>query len=62
MCIRDRAHSFTQTGPFRPRNARAFGVDNLVLAGSSTTPGVGVPTVILSGALAARRITGGGVL
>ncbi|MCG7267103.1 phytoene desaturase family protein [Corynebacterium sp. ACRQJ] len=56
------AHSFTQTGPFRPRNARAFGVDNLVLAGSSTTPGVGVPTVILSGALAARRITGGGVL
>lgn len=55
------AHTFTQTGPFRPRNARAFGVENLVLAGSSTTPGVGVPTVVLSGALAARRITGAGV-
>lgn len=55
------AHTFTQTGPFRPRNAEAFGIDNLILAGSSTTPGVGVPTVILSGALAARRITGGGV-
>ncbi|HIW96650.1 MAG TPA: phytoene desaturase, partial [Candidatus Corynebacterium gallistercoris] len=55
------AHTFTQTGPFRPRNTEAFGLKNMVLAGSSTTPGVGVPTVILSGALAARRITGGGV-
>ena len=55
------AHSFSQTGPFRPRNRAAFGINNLVLAGSGTTPGVGVPTVMLSGALAARRITGGGV-
>ena len=55
------AHTFSQTGPFRPRNRAAFGIDNLVLAGSGTTPGVGVPTVMLSGALAARRITGGGV-
>ncbi|MBC2680927.1 phytoene desaturase [Corynebacterium sp. 4HC-13] len=55
------AHSFFQTGPFRPRNMNAYGLKNLVLAGSSTTPGVGVPTVLLSGALAARRITGGGV-
>ncbi|WP_295646837.1 phytoene desaturase family protein [uncultured Corynebacterium sp.] len=55
------AHTFTQTGPFRPRNRAAFGINNLVLAGTGTTPGVGVPTVILSGALAARRITGGGV-
>ncbi|MBF4553820.1 phytoene desaturase family protein [Corynebacterium suicordis] len=55
------AHSFSQTGPFRPRNTGAYGVDNLVLAGCGTTPGVGVPTVLVSGALAARRITGGGV-
>ncbi|WJY72464.1 phytoene desaturase family protein [Corynebacterium auriscanis] len=55
------AHTFSQTGPFRPRNRAAFGLNNLVLAGTGTTPGVGVPTVILSGALAARRITGGGV-
>ena len=55
------AHNFRQTGPFRPRNYPAFGIDNLVLAGCGTTPGVGIPTVLLSGALAARRITGGGV-
>ena len=52
------AHTFKQTGPFRTRNTNHFGVANLVLAGSTTTPGVGVPTVMLSGALAARRITG----
>jgi phytoene desaturase len=34
------------------------GVDNVVLAGSSTVPGVGVPTVVISGRLAADRITG----
>ena len=28
------------------------------LAGSGTTPGVGVPTVLVSGRLAAERITG----
>lgn len=55
------AHTFKQTGPFRTRNFPAYGIENLVLAGAGTTPGVGVPTVILSGALAARRITGGGV-
>ncbi|MET9801764.1 phytoene desaturase family protein [Streptomyces sp. NPDC006368] len=52
------AHTFTQTGPFRPRNL-VRGVDNVVLAGCGTTPGVGVPTVLLSGKLAAARITGG---
>lgn len=31
---------------------------NAVLAGCGTTPGVGVPTVIVSGKLAAARITG----
>ena len=51
------AHTFAQTGPFRPRNL-VRGAPNAVLAGCGTTPGVGVPTVLLSGKLAAWRITG----
>ena len=51
------AHTFGQTGPFRPANT-VRGADNAVLAGSSTVPGVGVPTAMLSGRLAADRITG----
>ncbi len=51
------AHTFAQTGPFRPANT-VRGVDNAVLAGSSTLPGVGVPTTLISGRLAADRITG----
>jgi phytoene desaturase len=51
------AHSFAQTGPFRPANT-VRGIDNAVLAGSSTVPGVGVPTAMISGRLAADRITG----
>lgn len=31
---------------------------NAVLAGCGTTPGVGVPTVLISGRLAAARVTG----
>lgn len=53
------AHTFAQTGPFRAGNL-VRSADNVVLAGSGTTPGVGVPTVLVSGKLAARRITGGG--
>ncbi|MCD9196721.1 phytoene desaturase family protein [Aeromicrobium wangtongii] len=49
------AHTFGQTGPFRPRNIWG---DNIVFAGSGTTPGVGVPMVLVSGRLAAERITG----
>jgi phytoene desaturase len=49
------AHSFFQTGPFRPRNVWG---DNVVFAGSGTQPGVGVPMVLISGRLAAERITG----
>lgn len=49
------AHIFRQTGPFRRRNV-VPGADNIVLAGSGTTPGVGVPTVLISGRLAAERI------
>lgn len=51
------AHTFAQTGPFRPANMLR-GIDNAVLAGSSTVPGVGVPTALISGRLAADRITG----
>jgi phytoene desaturase len=51
------AHTFAQTGPFRPRNlVRAAG--NVVLAGCGTTPGVGIPPVLISGRLAAARVTG----
>ena len=51
------AHTFGQTGPFRPAN-RVRGIDNVALAGSSTVPGVGVPTAIISGRLAAERLAG----
>jgi phytoene desaturase len=51
------AHSAAQTGPFRPGNLPR-GSENAVLAGSATTPGVGVPTALISGRLAADRITG----
>jgi phytoene desaturase len=51
------AHSFGQTGPFRsPTLDRRVG--NLVFCGSNAQPGVGVPMVLVSGRLAAQRITG----
>jgi phytoene desaturase len=49
------AHSFLQTGPFRPSNLWG---ENVVFTGSGTQPGVGVPMVLVSGRLAAERITG----
>lgn len=49
------AHTFRQTGPFRPANV-ARRVPGLVFVGSSTVPGVGVPMVLVSGELAARRV------
>ena len=49
------AHSFLQTGPFRPRNLMG---ENIVFTGSGTQPGVGVPMVLISGRLAAERILG----
>ena len=51
------AHTFRQSGPFRfPTLDR--GIENLVWCGSNTQPGVGIPMVMLSGKLAAARITG----
>lgn len=52
------AHTFRQTGPFRPGNLHPT-VDNVVFVGSGTQPGVGVPMVLISGKLAAHRVTGG---
>lgn len=51
------AHTFAQTGPFRPNNL-ARGFENVIFTGSGTQPGVGVPMVIISGKLAAERILG----
>ncbi len=48
------SHHFGQTGPFRPRNL-APNVGGVVFVGSGTTPGVGVPMVLVSGRLAAER-------
>ena len=53
------AHTFRQTGPFRPSNL-APGLQNVVFTGSGTQPGVGVPMVLVSGRLAAERICGPG--
>jgi phytoene desaturase len=49
------AHTFFQTGPFRPNNVDKK-VPGLVFTGSSTLPGVGVPMVLVSGKLAAERV------
>jgi phytoene desaturase len=51
------AHTVRQTGPFRPGNL-VPGVDGVVLTGTGTRPGVGVPMVLLSGRLAAERVVG----
>jgi phytoene desaturase len=49
------AHTFRQTGPFRPGNLHPS-LGNVVFTGSGTQPGVGVPMVLISGKLAASRI------
>ncbi len=53
------AHTFRQTGPFRPGNLHPS-LANVVFTGSGTQPGVGVPMVLISGKLAAARVTAGG--
>ncbi|WP_422772678.1 phytoene desaturase family protein [Plantactinospora sp. WMMC1484] len=52
------AHNLWQTGPFRPGNLHRT-LPNVVFVGSGTQPGVGVPMVLISGKLAAARVTGG---
>ena len=51
------AHTLFQSGPFRSANLSSH-VEGVVFAGSGTTPGVGIPMVLLSGRLAAERIVG----
>jgi phytoene desaturase len=51
------AHDLRQTGPFRlPTLDRHY--ENIVFCGTNTQPGVGIPMVLISGRLAAARITG----
>jgi phytoene desaturase len=52
------AHTFAQTGPMRPGTLHPA-LSNVVFVGSGTQPGVGIPMVVISGQLAAARITGG---
>lgn len=49
------AHTFPQTGPFRPPNVEKR-LPGMFFAGSGTVPGVGVPMVLVSGKLAAQRV------
>ncbi|HKX32014.1 MAG TPA: phytoene desaturase family protein [Blastocatellia bacterium] len=49
------AHTFFQVGPFRSRNY-SDEIAGLYYVGASTTPGTGMPMVVLSGKLTAERI------
>lgn len=49
------AHTLTQLAYLRPHNRHAR-YRNLYFAGASTHPGTGVPTALVSGRLAARRV------
>jgi phytoene desaturase len=49
------AHTLFQVGPFRRRNFSEE-VEGLYYAGASTTPGTGMPMVVISGRLVAERI------
>jgi phytoene desaturase len=51
------AHTLAQMGPFRPRNYSRR-IRGLYFTGASTTPGTGMPMVVLSGKLVAERIAG----
>jgi phytoene desaturase len=49
------AHTLFQVGPFRSRNY-SDEIEGLYYVGASTTPGTGLPMVVLSGKLTAERI------
>ena len=49
------AHTLRQLGPFRAKNFSPH-IAGLYYAGASTTPGTGLPMVVLSGQLVAERI------
>lgn len=50
------AHGLNQIGAFRPKN-RDEEFDNVFYVGASTTPGTGLPMVVISSRLAMERIT-----
>jgi phytoene desaturase len=50
------AHTLFQVGPFRARNYSRE-VEGLFYVGASTTPGTGMPMVVLGGKLTAERIS-----
>jgi phytoene desaturase len=52
------AHGMNQVGAFRPRN-KDEEFSNLYYVGASTTPGTGLPMVIISSRLVTERITNG---
>ena len=49
------AHTLFQVGPFRSKNFSEE-IEGLYYVGASTTPGTGMPMVVLSGRLVAERI------
>jgi phytoene desaturase len=49
------AHGLNQIGAFRPRN-KDEEFDNVFYVGASTTPGTGLPMVVISSRLAMERI------
>ncbi len=49
------AHTLFQVGPFRSRNY-AEDIEGFFYTGASTTPGTGMPMVVLSGKLTAERV------
>lgn len=51
------AHTLSQIGPFRRKNFSEE-LEGLYYVGASTTPGTGMPMVVLSGRLVAERIEG----
>jgi phytoene desaturase len=50
-------HTLRQSAMFRPGNASAK-VDNLLYAGASTVPGVGLPMCLISAELVLKRLRG----
>ncbi|WP_084106298.1 phytoene desaturase family protein [Demequina sp. NBRC 110056] len=50
-------HTLAQSAMFRPSNVSAK-VDNLLFAGASTAPGIGVPICLISAELVAKRLLG----
>jgi phytoene desaturase len=49
------AHTLFQVGPFRARNYSSE-IEGLFYVGASTTPGTGMPMVVLGGKLTAERV------